>query len=52
MDSINYFLGLWVLKTPRSRLEFFGTPSAQSVLLAAGLDVRGYRLDRPSGAVV
>ena len=38
----------------RSRFfdEFFGSSSEQAVLLAAGLDVRGYRLDWPAGAVV
>ena len=38
----------------RSRFfdEFLGGSSAQAVLLAAGLDARGYRLDWPSGAVV
>src|SRR5882757_512090 len=33
--------------------EFFAAaPTAQAVLLASGLDVRGYRLDWPDGAVV
>lgn len=38
----------------RSRFfdEFFDAGSAQTVLLAAGLDVRGYRLDWPADAVV
>lgn len=31
---------------------FAAVPSTQAVLLAAGLDVRGYRLDWPAGAVV
>jgi methyltransferase (TIGR00027 family) len=38
----------------RSRFfdEFFGSTTAQAVLLAAGLDARGYRLDWPADARV